>query len=90
VGLLKVREGKYKRGHGGAQVESGGRERASLPQVLLKLMLTYARGEPGDSYPIINEWGQAWVIPGPGEGIGAIPEPGHGRSEMQYEVIYFL
>jgi hypothetical protein len=49
-------------------VESGVREHASLFQVLLKLMLTYGREEPGDSHPIINEWGGAWVVPGPGEG----------------------
>jgi hypothetical protein len=36
--------------------------------VLLKLTLTYGKGEkPGDSHPIINEWGRAWVAPGPGE-----------------------
>jgi hypothetical protein len=26
------------------------------------------REEPGDSHPKINEWGGAWVVPGPGEG----------------------
>jgi hypothetical protein len=26
------------------------------------------REEPGDSHPIINQWGGAWVVPGPGEG----------------------
>jgi hypothetical protein len=38
--LLKVREGKYKRKHGGAEVDSVGREsRASHLYVLLKLKL---------------------------------------------------
>jgi hypothetical protein len=37
--LFEVREGKYKREHGGAQVVSGGRECAGLLHVLLKLML---------------------------------------------------
>jgi hypothetical protein len=27
------------------------------------------RGEPGDSHPIINEWGGEWVVPEPGEGV---------------------
>jgi hypothetical protein len=26
------------------------------------------REEPGDSQPIINEWGGAWVVSEPGEG----------------------
>jgi hypothetical protein len=37
--LLKFREGKYKKEHGGAQVDSGGREGVSLLDVLLKLRL---------------------------------------------------
>jgi hypothetical protein len=24
--------------------------------------------EPGESQPIMDEWGEAWVVPGPGEG----------------------
>jgi hypothetical protein len=38
--LLKVREGKYKGEHGGAQV----REHASLVHVLLELTLIYGKG----------------------------------------------
>jgi hypothetical protein len=26
------------------------------------------REEPGDSHPIVSEWGGAWVVPEPGEG----------------------
>jgi hypothetical protein len=26
------------------------------------------REQLGDSHPIINEWGGAWVVPGPGHG----------------------
>jgi hypothetical protein len=40
--FLKVREEKYRREHGGAQVESGGRECAFLLQVLLKLTVNQA------------------------------------------------
>jgi hypothetical protein len=29
--------------------------------------------EPGDSQPIINEWGGAWVVPGQGEGSFSCP-----------------
>jgi hypothetical protein len=42
----------------------GGRqpgEQVSAPRVLLKPMLTYGE-EPGDSHPIVNEWGGAWVV----------------------------
>jgi hypothetical protein len=32
------------------------------------------REEPGDTYPlIIDEWGGAWVVPGPGEGALSCP-----------------
>jgi hypothetical protein len=34
-------------------------------QVLLKPTITYGKGEPRDSHPIINEWGGAWVVPEP-------------------------
>jgi hypothetical protein len=30
------------------------------------------RGEPGDSYPIINEWGGARTVPSQ---VRAVPEP---------------
>jgi hypothetical protein len=66
--LLKVREGKYKRECGGHR---GNLEAESLRfsfLVLLKLTLSYQKGEPGDFYPIINEWEGAWVVPRPGEG----------------------
>jgi hypothetical protein len=42
---------------------------AFLLQVLLKPMLTYGKGEPGDSHPIINEWGESWVVTLLGPGI---------------------
>jgi hypothetical protein len=45
------------------------REHVSALQVLLKPTLIYGKGEPGDSHPIINEWGgacwfsiKAWLI----------------------------
>jgi hypothetical protein len=51
--LLKVREG--------SMMDAGGlcrqRENASLPQVLLKLHSPMGREEPGDSHPMISEWG---------------------------------
>jgi hypothetical protein len=31
--------------------------------------------ELGDSHPIINEWGRAWVVPGQ---LRVVPEPKHG------------
>jgi hypothetical protein len=34
------------------------------------------RKELGDSPKIINEWGGAWVVPGPGEGGELSPELG--------------
>jgi hypothetical protein len=40
---------------------------ASL-QVLFKLTQTMGREGPGDSNPVISEWGEAWVILGPGVG----------------------
>jgi hypothetical protein len=43
--LLKVREGNYKRGHGGTRWKLEA-ERESLFHVLSKLMLTYAKGRP--------------------------------------------
>jgi hypothetical protein len=46
-------------------VESG--ERASVFQVLLKLMLIYGREEPGDFHPI-NECRREGVVPGQVEG----------------------
>jgi hypothetical protein len=39
------------------------RQRVSLLQVLLKLLLIQAKEEPGDSYPVISEWGGAWAVP---------------------------
>jgi hypothetical protein len=51
---------------------------ASLLQVLLKPTLTYGKEKPGDSHPIINEWG--WDCGSQPGGGGA--EPGHGQSEM--------
>jgi hypothetical protein len=39
------------------------------------------RTEPGDSYPIIDEWGRALAASRPGDGG---PEPGHGQSEVQF------
>jgi hypothetical protein len=51
------------------------RECASALQVLLKPRITHVKGEPGDSQPIINEWGGAWVIPCQ---VRAVPEPKHG------------
>jgi hypothetical protein len=27
------------------------------------------REEPGDSHPIINEWGRIWAVPESGEGM---------------------
>jgi hypothetical protein len=33
------------------------------------------RGEPGDSHPIINEYGGEWAAPGQ---MRAVPEPKHG------------
>jgi hypothetical protein len=53
--LLKIREGKYKGEHGGAQVESGGREHASPFQVLLKPMLTHGKGRTR-WFPSNNQW----------------------------------
>jgi hypothetical protein len=71
--LLKVREGKYKRKHGGSQIESGERECASLLHVLLKLTLTY------------REWRGTWVAPWPGEGGPAVP--GWGVSNLHTHTI---
>jgi hypothetical protein len=31
--------------------------------------------EPGDSHPIINEWGEVWVVPCK---VSVVPEPKHG------------
>jgi hypothetical protein len=40
---------------------------------------TYANlleaGEPGDAQPIINEWGEVWVVPSK---VGEVSEPNHG------------
>jgi hypothetical protein len=45
-GLSKVRERETQREHGGVQVETAGRERACLFQVLLKPALTHGKGRP--------------------------------------------
>jgi hypothetical protein len=70
--LLKVKKEKYK----GSMLSTGGvwrlRERASLFLVLLKLTLTYAKGEPADSHQTISEWGRAWVD----------AEPQHSQFKM--------
>jgi hypothetical protein len=42
--VYKSREGRNKGEHYGVQVESGGREHASILQVLLKPSLTYGKG----------------------------------------------
>jgi hypothetical protein len=59
--LLKVREGKYEREHGGAQVESGGRGACvSSPgdfKIYTNLCEEIIGWEPGNSHPIINEGG---------------------------------
>jgi hypothetical protein len=39
------------------------------------------REEPGESHPIINEWGGAWVV---SSQMRMVPEPKHGQSEIQY------
>jgi hypothetical protein len=48
--------------HVGAQVESACRQRASLVRYFFKLMLIYGKEEPGESHPVINEWGRVWVF----------------------------
>jgi hypothetical protein len=62
--LLKFKEGNYKREHGGPRWKLEARDNVSLFQFLLKLMLTWQRKNPGDSEPIISEWGAVWVVPG--------------------------
>jgi hypothetical protein len=37
------------------------------------------REEPGDSHPVINDWGQARAVPGQ---IKVVPELKQGQSEM--------
>jgi hypothetical protein len=39
------------------------------------------RAEPGDSHPIINEWGETWVVPGQARAVRAVSEPEHGQIE---------
>jgi hypothetical protein len=78
--LLKFREGNYKREHGGCRWNLEA-ERASLLQVLLKLMLTYGKGG-ARWFPSNNHWvGGVWVVPSQ---VRAVPELEHGQSEMQY------
>jgi hypothetical protein len=40
------------------------------------------RGQQGESYTIINEWGGVWVVP---EQVRAVPEPKH----VNLDVIFF-
>jgi hypothetical protein len=42
-------------------VEPGGREHASLLQVLLKLTLTYEKEEPGDGKGVRRDMGGSWA-----------------------------
>jgi hypothetical protein len=37
------------------------------------------REEPGDSHPIINEWGGTWMVPSQ---VTVVPELEHGQLEM--------
>jgi hypothetical protein len=65
-------------------VEAGKqKEYASLLQMLLKPILTYGKEEPGDSCPIINEWG------GAGEGqvraVSANLGPGMGNLHIHIQ-----
>jgi hypothetical protein len=39
------------------------------------------RTEPGDSHPIVNEWGGVSAVPGPGE------HPGSGVGNLQTHTI---
>jgi hypothetical protein len=64
-------------------VESTGRESVSLLQVLLKLMLTYRKGDPGDSHLIISEWGGTWVVPSQVRVVWAVPEPDIGNLHIR-------
>jgi hypothetical protein len=61
-----------KGGNGGIRWKWKQRACLSLFQVLLKLTVTYGQEEPADSQ-LINEWGGAWVVPGPGEGGWSCP-----------------
>jgi hypothetical protein len=48
-------------------------------QVFLKPTITYGKGEPGDSHPIIDEWGGAGMVP---HQVKVVLEPKHGYSKM--------
>jgi hypothetical protein len=52
-----------------------------FPRCFYNLHQPMGREKPGDSHPIINEWGGAQVVPGQ---VRAVPEPERGQSEMQY------
>jgi hypothetical protein len=75
--LLKVREGNYKREHGGPQWNLEA-ERACFSSPGAFKIYAHLWEEPGDSQPIINEWGGARVVPGQMRVVQAIPESGHG------------
>jgi hypothetical protein len=50
-------------------VETGsGESILLLSRCFSNLSLPMGKEEPGDSQPIISEWGGAWVASGPGKG----------------------
>jgi hypothetical protein len=48
------------------------------------------REEPGDSHPIINEWGGTWAVPGQVRVVWAVPEPDVAHLHMSPELSLLL
>jgi hypothetical protein len=91
--LLKVREGNYKRKHGGSRWNLEVERTCCSSPGALKTSANLWEGRMGDSQPVINEWGGAWVVSRPGKGQSMGNLHTHlqlTQSEIQYQVIYFL
>jgi hypothetical protein len=69
--LLKVRKEKYKGEHGWP----GGAWGQRICFCSSSVFKSMERGEPGESHPIISEYGGTWEFPSQ---VRAVPEPKHG------------
>jgi hypothetical protein len=60
------------------------RERAFLFQVLSKPTLPHGRAGPGDSHPVMKEWGGAWEVPSQVRVVWAVPGQPTGTPNVSY------
>jgi hypothetical protein len=44
--------------------------------------------EPIDSHPVINGWGETWVVPSQVSVVWAVPEPDVGNPHIHMSILY--